>query len=544
MDTRLPQSRETEATLVQRAAFAYRCAYARSTESRLADDNGQDYLTLREDETALAFALCDGVGQSFFGDLAARQVGEALVDWLWQRAPTADDAQSLRLALTRRLNALAPEVAAQAQSISLPDDLSPLVHEVLEQKRQKGSHTTFVAGRIDMTTQRLVLVWLGDSVLRFWGTGGRERSAELGDTFRTESRWSSQSGVIGAVNVFLAPLTDVTRVVAYSDGLAAAADSLAASPANEQLDAVISDLAVSPTSDDISLLEVWLGAAPVAAPQRLPAPQDVQVAYRDGLLVLNWSPLPGATHYQVEVGNGGARRWQVDRPPQTLEIDAAKAVGAAARIRGWDDRGPGTWSAAVPLVVEVLEAPTQPAAVAPPAVPRPEVIAPPAPQSRRWLWLALPVAALLVLVCLVGAVLVLRGGIARGRLVRPTATLPVGMMDGPSRLVNTPTAAVTPTPLLPPSPTAPPTTTPWLTWTPAAAPTVTPTETETPTHTPTPLPSVTPQPPTADTPTLTATIEAAPTLSPPPGQTEPALITPSPPSGDLSPKPEEGGSLE
>ncbi len=548
MDIRLSQTRETEAHLVRRASFAYRYAYARSTESRLAGDPGQDYLALREDNTCLVFALCDGVGQSFFGDLAARQVGDALVDWLWQRSLAGDDEHSLRLALTRRLSSLAADVAAQVATISLPDDLSPLVREVLERKRSAGSHTTLVAGRVDLTANRVALVWLGDSPIRLWQKNGGERTAELGDTFHTESRWSSQAGVVGALNVFLTPLHQVSRIVAYSDGLSSVADVLTASPASRQLDAVISDLAGAPTSDDISLIEIWLGPMPKEEDwARLPAPDHVDVAYRDGRLAVNWSPVPNARHYQVEVGNGGARRWQADRPPHTLEIEHSKAVGAVARVRAWDDNGPGDWSPAVPLLVELPVRPTV-AVDASPTVSA-EPAAPVAGGRRGWLWVVAPVAMVVVLVCLVGAVLALRRGVGRQRLLTP-ATLPVNALPSPVVSVDPPaTVPVTKAPAAVPSPTAAPTTTPWLTWTPGPSPSPAATVLPTDTVTPTPTPTMTAVPPT---PTMTTTVALSPTMEiPSPSPTSPLtptvetqvpLVTPSPGQGDLAPKP-EGGTL-
>ena len=71
----LSQSSETAVQTAQRDVFAYRCAYRRSADTRTTDDLGQDYLTFYERENTFAFALCDGVSQSFYGGLAARMLG-------------------------------------------------------------------------------------------------------------------------------------------------------------------------------------------------------------------------------------------------------------------------------------------------------------------------------------------------------------------------------------------------------------------------------------------------------------------------------------
>ncbi|PJF34425.1 MAG: hypothetical protein CUN49_15725, partial [Candidatus Thermofonsia Clade 1 bacterium] len=56
--------------------------YDRSRDSQQAGARGQDFIAFCGNEKRLAFAICDGVSQSFYGDLAARFLGEKLVAWL------------------------------------------------------------------------------------------------------------------------------------------------------------------------------------------------------------------------------------------------------------------------------------------------------------------------------------------------------------------------------------------------------------------------------------------------------------------------------
>ena len=67
-----------------------RYLYSRSADSVAQETSGQDYLAFRYDEERVTFALCDGVGQSFMGELAARFLGERLVDWLWKYEGPSD----------------------------------------------------------------------------------------------------------------------------------------------------------------------------------------------------------------------------------------------------------------------------------------------------------------------------------------------------------------------------------------------------------------------------------------------------------------------
>src|SRR5204863_8715190 len=103
------QDRETPVRVERYAAFSWRYAYARSSDTRRVSDPGQDYLTFCYDDSAFAFALCDGVSQSFFGDLAARFLGDALINWLWEDLPKATDEQHVRATFNHNLNALAAQ---------------------------------------------------------------------------------------------------------------------------------------------------------------------------------------------------------------------------------------------------------------------------------------------------------------------------------------------------------------------------------------------------------------------------------------------------
>ena len=80
----LDQSYETPVTELRRGPFKIRYAYARSRDCQDSNENGQDYLVWRAESYRAAFALCDGVGQSFFGGIGAQIIGEAIIDWLWK----------------------------------------------------------------------------------------------------------------------------------------------------------------------------------------------------------------------------------------------------------------------------------------------------------------------------------------------------------------------------------------------------------------------------------------------------------------------------
>lgn len=224
--TAIPQACETPLQRKRVGPFVVAYAYARSADSR-GDHSGQDYLAYAVDEHQLAFALCDGVGQSFYGDLAARILGDALVRRLWARPADVHQGETFDIDLDRILEQLTTAASAAVSAQALPAAAPPMLREVLEAQRARGSESMFVCGRLDLAATagppgRMALAWLGDSRLRVWRST-IELADELGHSPCAEERWSSRGGVIGGrVHHWLSTLDtadeDVT-VMAYSDGL-------------------------------------------------------------------------------------------------------------------------------------------------------------------------------------------------------------------------------------------------------------------------------------------------------------------------------------
>jgi hypothetical protein len=266
---RAPQDRESPVSGGGGGGFTWRYAYARSADSIAMGDRGQDYLALRWDDGVVAFSLCDGVSLSFYGDLAARLVGDELVRWLWDDLPPNGDAEVIRDALMADLTAFTGPATEAVGALALPESIAPILRAVLEEKRRAGSESTFVCGRLDLPDAgrpagRAVLAWMGDTRLRLWGPDG-ERTAELGDAFRTAQRWSTCRGPVnGKVNVFAAPVDHdgrraLTRLLAYSDGLALL-DPLPLPPSNAELADSIGRAGRAADSDDVAVLDLCLQA--------------------------------------------------------------------------------------------------------------------------------------------------------------------------------------------------------------------------------------------------------------------------------------------
>jgi hypothetical protein len=385
-DLRLTQAAETATTVVQRARFAYRYAYARSADTRIAEDVGQDYLIVRDNDSRIAFAVCDGVSQSFQGDLAANILGNALVEWLWQEAKPTSDSSKLQERLTHMLRALSEPATEAVYAAVLPTDLPEMLHEVLEQKRAGGSESTFVAGLLDTDFDWIVLVWMGDSRIRLWDSRGQITTV-LGDTFLTRERWSTKHGPVGKVHIYTTKLVEISRLALYSDGLAVLDNQLEQPLEHTQIDDLIAMAGDLPSSDDIAFLELTL--APnwqhIPVPSRLVrvhpkptqpklrndrkaaawtgdheprgylppllAPRSVSISRADGRLQVRWMHVAGAESYVVCFSDNSRESpntvWRPLQPPLLLTEKALPDNAEWVHVRAVRGASYGPWSEGV-----------------------------------------------------------------------------------------------------------------------------------------------------------------------------------------------------
>ena len=132
--------------------YSFRYGFERSGDSILSDTEGQDYIAINYDDAHMAFALCDGVSQSFFGDIASRLLGNALVEWLWENGGLLDsNRSSFENHLSSFLDQLTDKARQQVQQFQLPAGLALMLPEVLEKKRALGSETTFILSLIHIS---------------------------------------------------------------------------------------------------------------------------------------------------------------------------------------------------------------------------------------------------------------------------------------------------------------------------------------------------------------------------------------------------------
>lgn len=335
---------ETPTTSVIRPSYNYRYAYARSLDSRNEGDNGQDYLAIIENEKRLAFALCDGVSQSFYGDIAARLLGEAVTEYLFSLGLSLSP-EELTREITNLLQSLVGPTTRTIQEFKIPDDLPAMLQKSLDQKRTLGSESTLVAGLADFESEEIVLAWLGDSNLRIWGPEN-ELTSNLGSTFLTDERWSSRKGPVGNVHVITGSMDAIRRITAYSDGLNRINKWLQVElPSNASIDGEINKAG----DDDISFFELQINENLAPSKKSIGNPANLHVQETAAGIALTWQGCAEATAYEVElISEQGIQIYQQTKTPfLNLAISDVPSDLKIVRVRAWKDADAGNWSTSI-----------------------------------------------------------------------------------------------------------------------------------------------------------------------------------------------------
>lgn len=269
---RLRQSAETPLTTLSTPFGTALYLYARSNDSVAASTIGQDYLAFCYDDHNLTFAVCDGVGQSFMGDLAARVLGDGLNEWLWSLEEAPEDAETFAQQATEALNRLTAAGREAVGAFKLPDHLPPILVQALNQQRQYGSESMFVAGRLALGAPQpwIALCWLGDSPVAAIDLNGE--LVDLGPRGHTSERWNANTGVKGAIHAWVGSAEHVARVAGYTDGLAAGHV-----PTDADLALLMQNWVSDPPADDASIFDIRLAPSPETTGQEEPPePEELE----------------------------------------------------------------------------------------------------------------------------------------------------------------------------------------------------------------------------------------------------------------------------
>jgi len=136
-----------------------RLGYRRSLDFDSRDCPGQDSAAVRGDTHSIVAVVADGVGQSFFGNLAAEHLCGWLLQTLWESRSDPPKATALEQALHEQERALAAVIEAKSVS-HLPD----LLRRALEQTRKQGSQSVFTGLVWNLREGRGDLYQVGDVI--------------------------------------------------------------------------------------------------------------------------------------------------------------------------------------------------------------------------------------------------------------------------------------------------------------------------------------------------------------------------------------------
>lgn len=265
----LPQDTDTPPRKEETPVATLLLTSRRSHEGSKSNLPNEDYLAFRYDEECLVVVLCDGVGQSFFGDLAARFLGDKLLEWLWALKPDDipdNDKGGAKLAekLFNDLHAWTTPATELVKDHPLPKDRATSLRRIaLERKRDDGSASVFACARLDFSAEKTSCLgfWLGNTRLRFWGARDKALSLASDNTVHHE-QWSTAKGPLNSDvvhHIVLPSLAKrkVQRLTLHTDGVHQFEDELSGLTL-ARLKEILRELKEDVASDDVSLLDVVL----------------------------------------------------------------------------------------------------------------------------------------------------------------------------------------------------------------------------------------------------------------------------------------------
>jgi hypothetical protein len=226
--------------------------FRRSTDLDAADKPGQDYAVARGGDGYVVGVVADGVSQSFYGNLAARSVGERLLGYLWENreSPPASEAMG------ETLVAFQGELKEEVEQFRLSETLPSIQRQALETTRKvDGSQAVFSAFVLDGVGRSVHLYQVGDVVAfaRDTGTPGADAEVIKADA---KGRWSSTGRT--KLRLQVVRREGVEAIIVKSDGTKDWGATLGRDEVNEQSFKSVADGLAD--YDDVSFVAAFIDA--------------------------------------------------------------------------------------------------------------------------------------------------------------------------------------------------------------------------------------------------------------------------------------------
>lgn len=211
----LSQNKELAPRRELAGAYELIYGFSRSAERQARDYPGADYLSFAYKGSQLFFCICDGVSGAFAGYVAAKFIGDQLIEWSQYKKSTFENVTTLEKQLSGVLQELTKNGTKLVNSTPLLLNGDETDRDFMERRRKKGSQTMFLLGILDIERDQALFSGLGD--IRMFVTYNNKSDADF-VVGQTKSRWSTLDGQINSLWTNSYKLSEINCFTAYTDG--------------------------------------------------------------------------------------------------------------------------------------------------------------------------------------------------------------------------------------------------------------------------------------------------------------------------------------
>lgn len=211
----LSQNKELAPRIELAGAYELIYTFSRSAERQTRDYPGADYLSFSYNDSQLFFSICDGVGGSFAGYVAAKFIGDQLIKWCQHKKQAFENVNSLEEQLNKALQFWTKDGTNLVDSTPLLLNGDDTSRDFMERRRKKGSQTMFLLGVLDIEKNQAFFAGLGDIRMLVKYNNKSEPDFVVG---QTKNRWSTLDGQIGSLWSKFYKLSEINCFTMYTDG--------------------------------------------------------------------------------------------------------------------------------------------------------------------------------------------------------------------------------------------------------------------------------------------------------------------------------------
>ena len=211
-------------------------AFSRSASRQSKNYPGADYLSFTYNGSQLFFSVCDGVSNAFAGYVAAKFIGNKLVEWGRDHKGLFVNTSTLEKELGEVLQKWTQDGTELVNSTLLLLNGDETDIDFMERKRKKGSQTMFLLGMLDVEQDKAFCVGLGDIRLSVKYKSKNDPEFVVG---QTKHRWSTLDGRIGNLWSRTYTLSEIDSFAVYTDGFEQFVDNSVSIQGKNELNKIV-----------------------------------------------------------------------------------------------------------------------------------------------------------------------------------------------------------------------------------------------------------------------------------------------------------------